>query len=238
MSLFVVNPSGLKIAITHEGVQKEQVVIIAPGFFTSKDTKTYKRIAGDLKNDFDVIAMDFRGHGKSEGFYTYSAKEKEDLKAVIDYAKSHYKKIGVIGFSYGGTTSMIQTAEYKNIDSLVCVGSPMASEEIEFKWWTPEAFHLGIKKFEWGNGVRSGSPFLKKIRPIDVVASIAPIPILFIHGTGDPTVDHRHSQRLYEAAREPKKLKLFENGSHAEEIYRRYPEDFMRAVKEWFAKTL
>jgi alpha-beta hydrolase superfamily lysophospholipase len=238
MKNFVTTSSGLKIAVTHEEVTKDRAVIIAPGFFTSKDTKTYKNIARDLKKEFDVISMDFRGHGKSEGYYSYSANEKEDLKAVIDYARGHYAKVGVVGFSYGGTIAMIQAAEYKNVDSLICVGSPMASEEIEFKWWKPEAFRLGLMKFEWGNGVRTGNPFLKKIRPIDVVHAIAPTPILFMHGTGDPTVDHRHSLKLHEAAREPKAVKIFENGSHAEEIYRRFPEAFLNEVNAWFKKTL
>ncbi len=235
---FVTNAEGLKISARHVGSKTDKVVIIAPGFFTSKDTKTYRRIENELSQQFDVISMDFRGHGKSQGFYTYSAKEKEDLKAVIDYAKSFYKRIGVLGFSYGGAIAMIQTAEYKNIDSLICVGSPMDSQEIEFKWWTPEAFKLGILKFEWGNGVRTGNPFLKKVRPIDVIKTISPIPIFFIHGTGDPTVDHRHSQILHDTANEPKAIKLFEKGSHAEEIYRRYPSEFLKAVVDRFSKTL
>jgi len=237
--LYVKNIDDLKISIRHVTAKREKVIIIAPGFFTSKDTKTYRGIEKDLSRSFDVISMDFRGHGKSQGFYTYSANEKEDLKAVVDYAKSYgYKKIGVLGFSYGGAIAMVQTAEYKNIDSLVCVGSPMASEEIEFKWWTPEAFKLGILKFEWGNGVRPGNPFLKKVRSIDIVKFISPTPIFFIHGTGDPTVDQRHSQMLYEAANELKAIKLFENGSHAEEIYRRYPVDFVHVILSWFNSTL
>ncbi len=237
MVSFVPNQSGINIAISHKSTNRENVIIVAPGFFTSKDTKTYRRLISDLEKYFDVIGMDFRGHGKSDGLYTYSAREKEDLKAVIDYAKTYHKKIGILGFSYGGAIAIIQGAEYKNIDSLICVSTPMAPEEIEFKWWMPEALRLGISKFEWGNGVRSGNPFMKKIRPIDVIGSMA-IPVLFIHGTGDPTVHHRHSEKLFEAANEPKEIRVFEKGSHAEDIYRRHPNEFINIAKDWFERTM
>ncbi|MBI4353436.1 MAG: alpha/beta fold hydrolase [Candidatus Omnitrophica bacterium] len=237
--LFVTSGDGVKISIRHCRGGKKAAVVIAPGFFTGKDTRTYRRLEGDLKDVFDVVSMDFRGHGRSEGRYAYSAKEKEDLKAVIGYARdSGHKKIGVLGFSYGGAIAILEAAEYKDVDSLVCAGSPMASGEIEFKWWTWEGLKLGLWRWERGKGVRSGNPFLAKVRPLDVVASVSPIPILFIHGTGDPTVDVRHSRMLYEAAREPKAIKIFEKGSHAEEIYRRFPAEFIQTVKEWFGKTL
>src|SRR3989338_8018385 len=126
MDKFLRTDTGLKISIWHTGVSKGRVIIIAPGFFQSKETSTFKKIVREFENNFDVIAMDFRGHGKSGGLYTFSALEKEDLKVVVDYAREHYKKVGVLGFSYGGSTAIIEEAEYKNIDSIVCVGSPMA----------------------------------------------------------------------------------------------------------------
>lgn len=239
MDKFLETASGLKISIHHLKNEKERVVIVAPGFFQSKLTATFKKLANDiLAGGFDVISMDFRGHGKSEGLYTFSALEKEDLKAVLDYAKDHYKKIGVLGFSYGGSIAIIEQAEFRNIDSIACVGSPMASDEIEFKWWTLNAIKLGIKGLEPGAGVRPGNPRLQKIKPIDVISSIAPTPILLIHGAEDPTVGVRHSRELYQNAKEPKELRIFEKASHAEDIYRDYPNEFMDLVKQWFEKTL
>ena len=118
MQKFVQTTSGLRISIHHLKSEKDRVIVIAPGFFQSKETASFKKIESEVaKIGFDVISMDFRGHGKSKGFYTFSALEKEDLKAVIDYAKKYYKKVGVLGFSYGGTIAIIEHAEFKNIDS-------------------------------------------------------------------------------------------------------------------------
>ena len=238
MGTYVQTSSGLKISIHHLARQKDKVIIIAPGFFQSKVTPTFERLAHDIQGNFDVISMDFRGHGKSGGFYTFSALEKEDLKAVVDYAREHHRKVGVLGFSYGGSIAIIEQAEFRNIDSMVCVSSPMASDKVEFKWWTMDAIKLGLKGLEPGAGVRPGNPFLQKTKALDVVSSISPTPIYFIHGTHDPTVSMKHSEFLYEKAREPKKIKIFEKGSHAEEIYRQFPKQFIAEIKSWFFETL
>ncbi len=239
MQKFVKAVNGIDISLHHRKAGRKAAVVIAPGYFQSHSTKTFKSIAGDIEKYFDVIAMDFRGHGKSQGLYTFSAREKNDLKAVIDYARPSYQRIGVLGFSLGGSVAIIEEAEFKNIDSIVCVGSPMDFRKVEFKkWWKPAAWKVAIKGFERGAGARPGSPFHKKVKPIDVISSISPTPVLFVHGSKDPTVNVRHSLMLFERAGDPKDLQIFYKGSHAEEIYRRFREEFIKVVIDWFKKTL
>ncbi len=187
---------------------------------------------------FDVISMDFRGNGKSGGGYTFSALECEDLSVVVDYARSHYGRVGVIGFSLGGAIAIITQAKEKKIDSLVAVSAPMALGEAELRWWRPESFRLFLRGCERGAGVRPGNPFLPKPRAIDSVGKVSPSPILFIHGTRDPTVDARHSRALFEAARDPKEIRIIEGASHAQDIYRTHRGVFLEVVLGWFQKTL
>ena len=97
---------------------------------------------------------------------------------------------------------------------------------------------LSKRNLARGSGVRPGNPFLQKTKPIDIVETISPTPIFFIHGTNDPIVDVRHSRCLYEKAKEPKKIRIFENGSHAEEIYRRFRGEIVEEIKNWFYETL
>lgn len=77
------------------------VVVIAHGFMQSNDTKTFRKIAESFLPEFDVISIDFRGHGKSGGRFYLTAKETGDLISVLNYAKARYERIGVIGFSLG-----------------------------------------------------------------------------------------------------------------------------------------
>jgi len=124
------------------------------------------------------------------------------------------------------------------VRSLVVVSAPCAFEEIEFKWWTPEALRTGVDGLEPGAGCRPGSVWLKKERPLDHIARLSPMPVLFVHGTRDAIVGVEHSRRLYAAASEPKRLEIIEGGSHAEALFRDDPKRFLRVVSAWLSATL
>ena len=214
-------------------------VLICPGFFQSKETATFRRLAQTLAEGRDVLAMDFRGHGRSEGLYTFSAKEGEDLEAVLRWARERYAHIGIIGFSLGGAIAINTLSSHREqVVSLIAVSAPAAFEEIEFKWWTPDAMRTGIQGLESGSGCRPGNLFLKKARPMDTVKDLTPVPILFIHGTRDIIVGVQHSKRLYAAALEPKQLQIIEGGSHAEALFRDDPQRFSHVIHDWFSQTL
>ena len=236
--LEVTTQDGVQISLRHTKTGDSRVVIIGPGFFQSKETRTSRNLENDLLKHFDVISMDFRGHGKSGSLYTFSAKEKEDLKAVIDYAREHHTQVGVIGFSYGAAIAILEQAQHQNLESLICVGAPMAPSEIELHWWKIEAWKSALRGCEWGAGVRPGNPFLKKENALDVVDKLKSTPILFLHGSKDPTVGLRHSQRLYDKAQEPKALKIIQGAGHAQDMYRTHRAEFLGVVLDWFEKTL
>lgn len=112
----------------------ETVVLICPGFFQSKETTTFRRLTQSLAEGRDVLAMDFRGHGRSEGFYTFSAQEGKDLEAVLHWARERYTRIGIIGFSLGGAIAINTLSSHpEQIMSLIVVSAPAVFEEIEFK---------------------------------------------------------------------------------------------------------
>ena len=214
-------------------------VIICPGFFQSKDTVTFQRMSRALAGRFDVLAMDFRGHGKSSGLYTFSAREGADLEAVLAFARVRYQRIGVVGFSLGAAIAINTVSRHPDqVRSLIAVSAPSTFEQIEFKWWTPEAMRTGMQGLEPGAGCRPGNPLLKKARPIERAPRLAPLPILFIHGTRDVIVGVEHSRRLFAAASEPKRLEIIEGGSHAEALFRDDPQRFSDLVNEWLAQTL
>ena len=268
---------------------RDTVLIVCPGFFQSNQTATFRHLCQDLAEKRDVIGMDFRGHGRSGGWFTFSALEWKDLEAVVRFARTRYARIIILGFSLGAVsvinfaakdsrlihppspeaptmdgeegearvllrsradkaTAKQNTASQRfrptglqegvtgmpmGLHKLIAVSAPISFEEIEFKFWTPEAMQTGMRGLEKGSGCRPGNLWQEKDRPIDHIKTIAPIPILFIHGTHDPIVSHHHSERLYESAGEPKRLVLIEGGGHAEELYRRSPERFLSLIQEW-----
>ncbi|MBM3253889.1 MAG: alpha/beta hydrolase [Candidatus Omnitrophica bacterium] len=227
-----------KISINIYKNSHPTVVVVCPGFFQSKETKTFVRISSMLTDNYDVVSMDFRGHGKSSGRYSFSANEYMDLEAVLNYANRYYKKVGILAFSLGGSVAIEELTLYKNAHSLISVSTPMNFTDIEYRVLNKETLKVALKNIENGLGVRPGNILLKKAKPIDLVDKLSPIPVLFIHGKNDPVVYMRHSVSLFEKANFPKAIEIFENGHHSEEIFRRYPDRFERVVKDWFNKTL
>ena len=63
-----------------------------------------------------------------------------------------------------------------------------------------------------------------------VVGDLTPKPLLLIHGTADNILPARSSELIYERAREPKSLKLFEGGDHR---LSGMGEELFALVDEW-----
>jgi len=211
----------------------ETLLLICPGFFQSKETALFQRMASDLAEGQDVLCMDFRGHGRSGGLYTFSAREGADLEAVLGWARERYSSISLLGFSLGGAVAINTAARFPDsIRTLIAVSAPSAFEEIEYRIWSPEVIYGGLRAWDPRMGCRLGNPWLKKEKPIENIRHLG-IPILLIHGTRDAIVSHSHSERLHHAAGEPKRLELIEGGGHAEELYRHHPDQFLQLVQTW-----
>jgi len=233
---------GVPIAVDcYSRGERRSALVVCPGFFKSKQTATFQRLSRALADGgvHDVLCMDFRGHGRSGGRYTFSAKEGADLEAVLAWARARYAHLGLLGFSLGAAIAINTVSRHpEGVRSLVAVSAPCAFEAIECKWWMPEAIRRAIQGLRPGAGCRPGNPFLAKERPLERVGRMASVAVLFIHGTRDVIVDARHSRRLYAAAAEPKRLLLIEGGSHAEALFRDEPQRFVELVSGWLAQTL
>lgn len=227
---------GITIAADHYKSGSYRVLIICPGFMMHKASKPFLMLSKRLSKDFDIITMDFRGHGKSKGTYTFTSREGRDLKAVIDYAKPNYKWIGIIGFSLGAAVAINEIAKHKYADRLMVVSAPTEFERIENRFLNKDVIISTAKKIDWRMGnVRMGNPLLRKTRPIDTVDKISPIPILFVHGKKDAIVNENHSRSLYEKAKEPKRLVIYKECLHAEDIFFGANFDnFVALCVEWF----
>ena len=86
--------------------------------------------------------MDFRGHGKSGGAYTFTAKELFDLREVVDYAKMNVdiKNIYLLGFSLGGALVLLYGSEFQSADRIIAVSAPADFMKIENRMFMPQAW--------------------------------------------------------------------------------------------------
>ena len=231
---FVTTTDNIKIAYNHYLSGHNDVLIVAHGWFMSKDSKAFKAIAESFKNDFDVITFDFRGHCKSKGLYSFGHNETKDLSAIVDYAKASYKHIYLIGFSLGSLISIDYCANNDNIEKLILVSAPTDFRKIENNVFSPNAFIPTLKKFEFKRwtSIQFTHPFKTKPVPIEQIGKIS-IPVLFIGGTNDPIIRIWHNKELFIKANESKKELIVEGGKHAEDIYLENKELFVNACLEW-----
>lgn len=214
---------------------RPRMLIISPGFLQHKRSAGIRELTQALQQDFDVIGLDYRGTGESSGWYAYTAREANDLHAVLQFAKRRWPSVGVIGISFGAVIAINELATHpEQAQSLVTISAPMAFDAIE-KQVSLKTSSLALSDVSWG--LRSGNPFLPKTDPITQVARI-PLPILFIHGQADTVVYPRHSQQLYDEATGPKQLLLIPGAGHAHELILAHLEECTRAIREWFDQTL
>lgn len=235
--LYLKTADGIKIAVNHYSKKEDKVIVIAPGWTMNKDSKFISEIAKEFANSFDVISFDFRGHGKSSGLYTFTKKEPEDLKTVVNYAKKLYKEVYLIGFSLGGATSIIYSSIEKIIDSLIIVSAPHSFSKIKSFAWVKDFLVNPFKKYEFKRWIRTRiSPIIqRKVKPIDVVGKIN-IPTLFIAGDLDTIILPDDTKSLFHKATCEKNFALLQNCNHAEDLIYQEKEKLVNTCIEWLNK--
>jgi len=231
----------LKIHYDRYNGGHDKVIIIAHGFYNSKQAVLLMQLAADLSHEFDVIIFDFRGHGLSQGLFYWTSREYLDLLAVVALAHRYYAKIGVIGFSLGAATSIIAASKTVYIDSIIAISAPADFGKIDYKFWKvaikDELLYTFFGKGRLGKGVRPGPFWFDKEKPLDLVKTLR-TPIFYIHGNKDWVVDHWHSEKLYSHTGGFKRLNIISNGPHAEYLFKNSVHEVLKLSRSWFHETL
>jgi len=230
-----------QIHCDHYARGAEKIVVLAHGFFNSKDSVLLQELGASLFDRYDVALLDFRGHGNSPGLFSWTTKEHMDLTAVLEFLKPHYQKIGVIGFSLGAAITIITATKIDWIDSIIAVSGPSDFDKIDYHFWELDAendlFYNMTGDGRAGKGIRPGPFWLKKEKPINKVSEVK-CPALFVHGENDWVIKPWHSQALFEKAQCKKEIVVFSKGPHAEYLMRKNKEETVDQIRNWFEETL
>lgn len=220
----------------------KRVVVIAHGFYTSKEDFLLQKLGGELLDTYDIFMFDWRGHGKSSGFFSWTRNEDKDFKAVLDYLNNKYENIGVVAFSLGAAICINALSSDSRVDGLICVAAPSEFGRIDYQFWKlspkDDLFYTLISsKGRKGKGIRPGLFWLKKQKPVENVTKLK-IPVLYIHGEKDWVIKPWHSQALFDKTNSKKKLVIIKNGPHAEYLMKESAEVFLKEIREWLKETL
>ena len=166
---------------------------------------------------FNVLMLDYRGFGRSESKPTLEGIV-EDALAALRYLRGRAgidaQRLIVIGQSIGGATALRMLAQDHAGVRLAVIDSAFAS-------------YRGIARDAALQSVVL-APLLPLALPAlpaaarDPVAALdrVGVPLLFVCGTGDEVIPPRHTERLYAAAREPKRIIRVEGALHLEALLR------------------
>ncbi|MEO6724786.1 MAG: alpha/beta hydrolase, partial [Blastocatellia bacterium] len=155
------------------------------------------------RQGFDMLLMDYRGYGHSDGSPVDEQMLNADGEAACDYLLKQRgvkpEKLVLYGSSLG-TTVAIDVASRRVcgaliIESGLSSASDMGQHSLPM---LPRWLHfLGVNRFESA----------RKIAQVKC-------PVLVLHGTNDATIPVVQGRALYAAANQPKRLLLVEGGSH------------------------
>jgi len=204
-------------------------VVVAHGFTLSWASPAARSVTAGLSTRAGVVAFDFRGHGRSAGVSTVGDLEVLDVEAAVRYARwLGYRRVATLGFSMGAA-AVIRHAGLAGrglvrepVEAVAAVSGP---SRWNFRGTSPmRRLHLGI-------GTRTGRAVVRhlfgtRVAPLGwdpwpeppdaLVADVAPVPLLLVHGDADPFFGVDHAEHLLAAAREPKELWLVPGLGHAE----------------------
>jgi fermentation-respiration switch protein FrsA (DUF1100 family) len=154
---------------------------------------------------YGVLSWDFRAHGVSGGeFSSLGYYEQLDVEAALDYAlkQPDVEHIGAWGASLGAATIILAAADRPEIEAVVADSSFPTLDDalrvgIPVKFMEPFVIAL----YELHSGIR-----VDDVRPVDAIARISPRAAFIIDGWQGGAIIMDSPNRLYNAAKQPKKI--------------------------------
>ncbi len=150
---------------------------------------------------FSVLAIDYRGFGRSSAGLPSEATAAEDARAAWAWLAQQQpnKPRYIFGHSLGGAIAIDLARQVQDEQGTIVEGTFTSIPEVvsTFKWgWLPVS-GLITQRFE-------------SVRKVAEIGS----PLLVVHGSEDSLIRPSLGRKLYEAAAEPKRFVLVEGGSH------------------------
>lgn len=162
-------------------------------------------VAWLTKHDFDVIMVDYRGYGQSQGLPDLKGSIDDVAAAIrytIDEILAEDEKLFVLGHSFGGSLSIAALAEndYQGkVEALFSVSAFSDYRDITqdalSRYWLTWAL-------QWPLSYTVNNDY----SPKNLVAKISPINLVIIHAEDDPIVPVYHADVIFEHAKQPKYL--------------------------------
>lgn len=186
------------------------------------------------RRGFSVLMFDYAGYGRSTGSPTRAGTVR-DGHAALDYVLRRPDvdpaRVGFYGQSLGGAVALVVAADRPEVRSLVIessFGDYRGIAALHLRRLIPST---AVARWITNRLVSDGAD------PLDVIAQVAPRPLLVIAAGDDAVCFPELSRELFEAAREPKAYWVAPGAAHLG-ILDAAGSELERRVSDWFSRTL
>jgi fermentation-respiration switch protein FrsA (DUF1100 family) len=194
------------------------------------------------RKGFNVVLYSYRGMpGSDRAPVTFGIKEVLELQAAIAFARKRIPnaRIGLLGYSMGAVVSMLGAAGEPGVQALVLDSAfsdlrALLTENVRSASKLPGTPFVWLAGLMFWLGTRCR---LSECRAIDVLSTLEPRPLFFIHGGADNITTVNHSRRLYDDYRGPREIWIVQGAPHAGAYFADRPL-YVERVAGFFARHL
>lgn len=166
-------------------------VVLLHGFAASSRKPAYARLADVLQERATVLAVDLRGHGRSEGSSTLGDRERHDVAAAVAALRGDgHRHVTIVGVSMGSTAAVHAVATGTRVEAMVLVSGPgflppeprTAPLQALHRHWHSRASRTAMR-LALRVRVAPPSTWTRPRHPADLVPD--DLPTLVVHGRDD-----------------------------------------------------
>jgi uncharacterized protein len=188
---------------------------------------------------WNALLFHYRGCWGSGGRYDLRTIPR-DVVAAVDHLQSGEHpsvdpgRIAVFGHSLGGWAAMLAAAGDRRLRAVAICGAVVDLAALAL----PAAeVHREITRFvvaEPDEFLRQRDEAASGPQPLDAARSIAPRPLLVVHGSNDEWIPATHARRLLDRARQPRRYVEVEGANHSFSWHRAQLRDL---IVGWLGET-
>jgi predicted acyl esterase len=194
--------------------QNGVVIILLPGLGGGRDGML-REGAILARHDYGLLMTEMRSCAHPEGQTSLGYYEAKDLQEAVTWVLDQpvVEHVGVLGYSLGGITATIGSAEDERIEAVVAEGgfydlaADITNEGGANSLWETIMFQSILVSFRLETGVNA-----RDVSPISVIDRVSPRPLLLIYGELEASETHPHEQLA--RAGEPKDLWIVPGAWH------------------------
>ncbi len=190
-------------------VGKDKLAILCHGHSTSKNNKSWETLTPILNSKgISVFRFDFYGNGESDGKFEESnlSDSIDATTQAIKLVKDRgFKRIILVGSSFGGLSSIITASKSKDLYALVLKSPVSDYGEVHLKRYG----EIGMEEWKQkgqapynpendSRGLKLDYSFVEDYKKYNVyeLAKQIKVPTLIIHGSADEIVPVSQSEKL------------------------------------------